>query len=1295
MVESLEGRMLLSRYGEAFEIASTPAIEGYVRAAVVEAAVDYAPDGSTVVAYRVGGFDAGVYVQRYSASGDAIGSRIEVAATGRGELAIATTADGSFVVVYSDGSGLVVARYGSDGSPLGVPFGAASSDGGDGRRTVADVGPDGTITVAWQTYSYSDNMGYYTLSARQFRPDGVALGPAIALATVSSDFWYRVVTTTEGNTLIVWSAGWQEIQARMLNRAGVAGPTMSLGATGYLQDAAADHTGGFAIAWETVNSDGLHVQQYNAAGLPLRPEPLTFGDSGAVAGALRFSNDGGLAVGWTYGTNSGWTTSVSRLDSAGQTIGTAFRLGARGSQWIAPRFAVDSDGELFAVCEGSDGADRYWLTGTRFGPGTSLRAIPGQYTIPEGGQVALAGNADFVSGQTITAWEWDLDYDGSSFEVDRTGVQPIFSAQSIDGPATVTVGLRVRADDGSISNIATTTLTITNVAPTAPFSAGGAVEPWSAGTVSFSNATDASLADRNAGFTYSYDFNNDGTYEVSGSRSSTAMVPASYLPGIGKYTVRGRITDKNAGSRIYTAQVTVADIVQQAFSVAEGGQVTLSANGDFMPGQTITAWEWDYSYDGNTFTADATGRQPIFSAANIDGPATANVAVRAKNSSTILAFATTTLSVTNVAPTATFAPGGQVEPGSAGTVSFSNATDTSTADRNAGFTYSYDFNNDGTFEITSSRASSVTVPASYLANPGSHTLRGRITDKNGGSRTYTTTLRVAPIPPTALFSTGGSVALGSSALLSFTQIQDSPRDVAAGFTYGYDLNNDGVYEITSGSPVCEVPASSIAAPATYKFLGRITDQLGAYSEYSTELRVTIPPDYFPTTAGLTWQYAGTEDGEPWSGSVKSLYDTYESENCFVLKTRVPADGEIHRDFYRLQGENIGLIHTMGTYPSSTGQATVTSPTMSGVFAHPDGWNMSWRGVKYNGSWQGSWRLTYEATFDTTERSSLAPLQLGNGIRFNQVLMVEYVETGNAAFFYPDYTSYERTTAVTRSWYVRGLGLVKEEYTEQTNWRESTGDSGVESEHNVHELSSIPDWAKYTTLTSGILQINGTGISDDIRFEAGATELTVYRNGLPETVPYAGLTGIVINGLDGDDRIDLSALSFPATITGGAGNDTITGGTGADLIYGGDGDDVLSGGAGSDTIYGNFGNDVIAGGLQRDSIMGGWGNDTITAGEGPDSVYGGDGRDLIRGGKGADYIEGKGKSDTIYGGVGNDTIHGNAGDDLIYAEDGDDRVYVNDGESLVFRDTVYAGAGADVIDCDAMDSVIDDEVEVLG
>src|SRR5207302_828 len=92
---------------------------------------------------------------------------------------------------------------------------------------------------------------------------------------------------------------------------------------------------------------------------------------------------------------------------------------------------------------------------------------------------------------------------------------------------------------------------------------------------------------------------------------------------------------------------------------------------------------------------------------------------------------TTTISVLNVAPTASFSGSGTVALGGAGAVSFANPTDPSADDAAAGFKYSYDFDNDGTFEVANSASPSATVPASYLQSAGGHMVRGRIADKDG------------------------------------------------------------------------------------------------------------------------------------------------------------------------------------------------------------------------------------------------------------------------------------------------------------------------------------------------------------------------------------------------------------------------------------------------------------------------------------------------------------------------------------------------------------------------------------
>jgi YVTN family beta-propeller protein len=91
----------------------------------------------------------------------------------------------------------------------------------------------------------------------------------------------------------------------------------------------------------------------------------------------------------------------------------------------------------------------------------------GPYTVDEGGSITLhgTGSTDPDPGDTLT-FEWDLDYDGSNFDVDTTDSMPLFDATNLDGPITLTVALRVTDSAGAMSDIDTASVTINNVAPT-------------------------------------------------------------------------------------------------------------------------------------------------------------------------------------------------------------------------------------------------------------------------------------------------------------------------------------------------------------------------------------------------------------------------------------------------------------------------------------------------------------------------------------------------------------------------------------------------------------------------------------------------------------------------------------------------------------------------------------------------------------------------------------------------------------------------------------------------------------
>jgi uncharacterized repeat protein (TIGR01451 family) len=134
---------------------------------------------------------------------------------------------------------------------------------------------------------------------------------------------------------------------------------------------------------------------------------------------------------------------------------------------------------------------------------------------------------------------------------------------------------------------------------------------------------------------------------------------------------------------------------------------------------------------------------------------------------------------------ATFANGGPVAEGSTGSVSFTNVSGGS-----GGYTYSYDFNNDGTFEVVNSTQATAQVPAAYLPDgPATRVVHGRVRDNNGTFVDFTSSITINNVPPTV--NAGGPYSARAGTAVAFVaKVTDaSSVDQAAGFTYAWDFGD--------------------------------------------------------------------------------------------------------------------------------------------------------------------------------------------------------------------------------------------------------------------------------------------------------------------------------------------------------------------------------------------------------------------------------------------------------------------------------------------------------------------------
>lgn len=230
------------------------------------------------------------------------------------------------------------------------------------------------------------------------------------------------------------------------------------------------------------------------------------------------------------------------------------------------------------------------------------------------------------------------------------------------------------------------------------------------------------------------------------------------------------------------------------------------------------------------------------------------------------------------------------------------------------------------------------------------------------------------------------------------------------------------------------------------------------------------------------------------------------------------------------------------------------------------------------------------------------------------------------------------------------------------------------------------------LTTSTLVINGSDAADLINITRVGSTLNVFNKNTPiGSANQTTISKIIINGAAGNDQINAAAVSVPATIDGGDGNDTMAGGLAADVILGGGGaDQAINPHIGPDSV--DLGPETSA--AQGVRFSGTNRNDTIVVRRqmrdgAPRMIFetsfgrfifgvtgcrtvivdGRDGDDVIfmhataanfwraqfSGGGGNDTLIGGALSDTLRGGAGNDKLVGKAGSDLLVGGDGKNRV----------------------------------------
>jgi PKD repeat protein len=268
--------------------------------------------------------------------------------------------------------------------------------------------------------------------------------------------------------------------------------------------------------------------------------------------------------------------------------------------------------------------------------------------------------------RSIVSYEWDFDYDGVTFTVDATGVAATHAYSRF---GTYTAALRVTDDNSPAkTDLATVVIDVSlgNRAPVAVPGGPYLVDVGADLTLDGSASSDPDAACGDSIVSYAWDLEADGSYEFVGATPTVPWSALSHLPQDGTpVAIRLRVTDSfglthtaDTQLRIYVNE-PVAVLTAHPNPCACVQTVTFDATGSYQgrPDRSIVRYEWDFDYDGVTFTVDATGVAATHAYSRF-GTYTAALRVTDDNSSAKTDLATVVIDVSlgNRAPVAV--PGG-------------------------------------------------------------------------------------------------------------------------------------------------------------------------------------------------------------------------------------------------------------------------------------------------------------------------------------------------------------------------------------------------------------------------------------------------------------------------------------------------------------------------------------------------------------------------------------------------------------------------------------------------------------
>jgi hypothetical protein len=748
-----------------------------------------------------------------------------------------------------------------------------SEASGTGRRTATHK------AQRWLILAFVLAAVMFGYSSAPARADGGSTG-STSTASVSTD----KSTYAPGDTLSIMGSGFEPNE-------NVSVVVMSDTAASPISDTVvADASGGVADQLTlpsengdyTVSATGTASGATSSAAFQVFFSGLSLGDSGPNISSDQADYPPGATVTLT---GSGWgpqeAVHVTVEDNTGQMWSwsgnsTAGNDGAFTTSLTLPDFFVAS---YLVTATGASGTATTTFTdgnikvksagGINFG--FTFQGFTGSTNCSTGGGTTQSGTGD-TNGQTVSSSAGDSVLITANLNANAPNSSATFKSWGNPNGLTITVG-----------SLTTRTICVAGFGSGSKDLIGNYDQ---VPTITRANAT-VTVNEGSAAA-------NNGTYsdpDTGDNVSITASVGTVTKTGTNSGNWNWSFTPTDGPTQSQTVTITADDgttttsttfaltvnnvtpvVTAPANQNANEGSSTIFNLGSFTDPGADNPWTvnvtWGDASAPTNFTQNTTGTLTTQSHTYDDnGTYTVTETVKDKDNATSIAK-TFTVTVANVAPTATFPATRTVSEGSPSNFAFTSPSDPSSADTTAEFHYAYSCTGASLGGATYAGSGTATsVNCTFDDGPSTPTVRARIIDKDGGFTEYTTAVTVNNVAPTATFPATRTVDEGSLSNFAFTGPSDpSSADTTAGFHYAYSCTGASLAGATyAGSGTAtSVNCTFPDGPASATVRARIIDKDGGFTEYTTAVTVD---NVAPVAVADT--FAATEDTQkvlPLSGA---------------------------------------------------------------------------------------------------------------------------------------------------------------------------------------------------------------------------------------------------------------------------------------------------------------------------------------------------------------------------------------------------------------------------------------------